>query len=70
MKQITLQANGAAPVGRSARCLGHVVFCWALYGYAMALVWWALPREPLAEAAAWLVALVGGFALAGRTLEA
>ena len=67
MKQITLYPYPGLLHAASAPCLGKMAFAWGAYGFAIAVLWRALPRDPLDDAAAWLVALLAGLALAGWT---
>ena len=69
MKQITLYPNSGGSL-RAAPCAASLAFCWAAYGFTMAALWWALPRSPVADAAAWLGALACGFCLAAWMKEA
>jgi hypothetical protein len=48
--------NTVAP--RHQPCLGKVFFVWALYGWAMLVLWRLLQGEPEANAIAWGVAAV------------
>jgi hypothetical protein len=43
---------------RHQPCLGKVFFLWALYGWAMLVLWRLLQGEPGANAIAWAVAAV------------
>jgi len=67
MKQTILYPDLRTGAWSSGPCLGKLALSWSIYGYAMALLWQTLPRGPVTDAAAWLVALLGGLALAGWT---
>ncbi|HEY6325997.1 MAG TPA: hypothetical protein VIW73_05705 [Candidatus Cybelea sp.] len=64
MKQIILRPDYATEAEAGGLCLARLALTWAAYGYAVALLWRALPHDPLASAAAWAVALLVGLALA------
>jgi len=67
MKQITLDAH-LVPDG-SGLCLGKLIFTWALYGYAMAMLWRLAGPSWLGQAAVWTLALLVGRGLARVTQE-
>jgi hypothetical protein len=60
MKQITLETQSRLVTP----CAGRLLAVWALYGWSMTLVWYALSRGPFGATAAWLFALISGLALA------
>ncbi len=62
MKQITLQHREIRI--SDAPCLERLALTWALYGFAASLLWRCVPHDPLGDAVAWAVALLGGLALA------
>ncbi len=67
MKQIILRSDYQAAVDAVEPCLARLAFAWIAYGYLVWLVCRALPDGPLGRAAAWAVALLGGWALAAWT---
>jgi len=53
-------------VSRPVPCLGRLAFVWALYGWAVAMLWQMAGARPLAEGVVWAGALLAGVALAMR----
>lgn len=67
MKQIILRPKYEAALDAVEPCLARLTLTWIAYGYLVWLAWRALPDDPMGRAAAWAVALLGGWALAAWT---
>jgi len=50
-------------------CAGKLLFTWALYGYAVSLLWKLAGGDSWAHVAIWGLATVAGLALALRMWE-